>query len=455
MSRDAPALVAWGETLSRGALDERVAAATGRLRKLGFGDRARVGLWAENSVEWIVIALAVARAGGVLVPLNTRLADAEIEWQAARAGLRVVVAGNALAARAVSASRLVSFAEWRTLPGGDTAAARGHDDPAREAAILFTSGTTGRPKAAVLTRGNQVASARASGAVLPLAPGDRWLASLPFFHVGGLGIVHRCLLSGACVVVPASFSADELGRSIEEQGVTHVSVVDATLRRILEARGGRALPDRVRAVIVGGGPVSPALLDACPQALASYGLTESCAMATLVRPGAPREQRRTAGQALPGIDLRIADDGVIELRGPIVMRGYLDDPQATSAAIRDGWLRTGDLGELDADGCLRVLSRRDDLIVSGGENVYPAEIEHALREHGDVADAVVIGVPDEQWGEVPLALVQLRCAGEPDLRAFLETRLARYKLPRIVFTDEIPRLANGKPDRAGVRSRFA
>lgn len=453
MSRDAPAIVSWSETVGPGALEARVAVATGRLRSLGIRERARVGLWAENSVEWIVIALAVARAGAVLVPLNTRLADAEIDWQAARAGLRIVIAGDALAARAVSAGRLVSLAEWRTLPAGDRDPFPGHDDPARDAAILFTSGTTGRPKGAVLTRGNQVASARASGAVLPLAPGDRWLASLPFFHVGGLGIVHRCLLSGACVVVPASFSADELGRSIEEQEVTHVSVVDATLRRILEARGARALPDRVRAVVVGGGPVSPALLEACPQALASYGLTESCAMATLVRPGAPAAQRRTAGQALPGIDLRIAGDGVIELRGPIVMRGYLDDPQASAASLQDGWLRTGDLGELDADGCLRVLSRRDDLIISGGENVYPAEIEHALREHPDVADAVVIGVADATWGEVPLAVVQLRGAGSPDLRAFLEPRLARYKLPRIAFTDEIPRLANGKPDRAALRQR--
>ena len=208
----------------------------------------------------------------------------------------------------------------------------------------------------------------------------------------------------------------------------------------------------VRAVVVGGGPVSPALLDACPQALASYGLTESCAMATLVRPGAPLAQRRTAGQALPGIDLRIAPDGVIELRGPTVMRGYLDDPAATEAAIRDGWLRTGDLGELDADGCLRVLSRRDDLIISGGENVYPAEIEHALREHPEVADAVVIGVADEKWGEVPLAVVELRGPGAPDLRAFLEPRLARYKLPRVEFVAEIPRLANGKPDRVAVRT---
>jgi o-succinylbenzoate---CoA ligase len=451
MSGDAPAVVSWSETLSRGALEERIAEATGRLRTLGVRAGSRVGLWAENSVEWIVIALAVARAGAVLVPLNTRLADPEIDWQVARAALPLAVAGDALAARAVNAARLVSLAEWRTLRAGDPSPAPDRDDPARDAAIVFTSGTTGRPKGAVLTRGNQLAAARASGMALPLGPGDRWLASLPFFHVGGMGIVERCMLSGACVVLPASFSADELGRSIDEQEVTHVSVVDATLRRILEARGGRALPARVKAVVVGGGPVSAALLDACPQAMASYGLTESCAMATLVRPGAPREQRRTAGQALPGIDLRIAPDGVIELRGPTVMRGYLDDPGATAAALRDGWLRTGDLGELDATACLRVLSRRDDLILSGGENVYPAEIEHALREHPDVADAVVFGIPDEKWGEVPLAVVALRRPGEPDLRAFLERRLARYKLPRLTFVADIPRLANGKPDRAALR----
>lgn len=451
MTGEVPAIVAGGVSLSYAALEARVREATGRLRALGVADGSRVGLWAGNGVEWIVVALAVARAGAVLVPLNTRLADAEIRWQAARAGLGLVIADDALAARGTGAEREVSLAEWHTLAPGDGEPVAGHDDPSRDAAILFTSGTTGRPKGAVLTRGNQLASARASGAVLPLGPGDRWLASLPFFHVGGLGIVHRCLLAGACVVLPESFSAEALERAIADEGVTHVSVVDATLRRILEARGGRPLPASVRAVVVGGGPVSPALLEACPQAMASYGLTESCAMVTLVRPGAGGAQRRTAGQALPGVDLRIAADGVIELRGPMVMRGYLDDPEATAASLRDGWLRTGDLGELDADGCLRVLSRRDDLIVSGGENVYPAEIEHALREHPAVADAVVVGVPDEQWSEVPLAFVELRAPGEPDLRAFLEPRLARYKIPRIAFIDAIPRLANGKPDRTTLK----
>ena len=452
MNGEVPAVLAGDESVSYAALEARVREATGKLRALGVAEGARVGLWAGNAIEWIVIALAVPRAGAVLVPLNARLADAEVRWQAARAGLRLVIAEDALAARATGAERQVCFAEWRSLAPGNGDPAPGHDDPSRDAAILFTSGTTGRPKGAVLARGNQLASARASGAVLPLAPGDRWLASLPFFHVGGLGIVHRCLLAGATVVLPSAFGAEALARAIEGHAVTHVSVVDATLRRILEAQGGRPLPPSVRAVVVGGGPVSPALLAACPQAMASYGLTESCAMATLVRPGAGEAQRRTAGQALPGVDLRIGSDGVIELRGPMVMRGYLDDPEATAASLRDGWLRTGDLGELDDDGCLRVLSRRDDLIISGGENVYPAEIEHALREHPAVADAVVVGVPDEQWGEAALAFVELRAPGEPDLRAYLAPRLARYKIPRIAFIDAIPRLANGKPDRAALKS---
>ncbi len=444
------AIVAGGETVTYAQLEDRVATATGRLRTLGVGSGTRVGLWAENSPEWMVIALAVARAGGVLVPLNTRLANPEIEWQVARAALPVVIASDALAARGIAAGRVVPLAEWHSLASGDRTPAAGHDDPAREAAIVFTSGTTGRPKGAVLTRGNELASARASAQVLPLAPGDRWLASLPFFHVGGLGIIQRCVLAGACVVLPDSFAAEDLERAIVSAAVTHLSVVDATLRRILEARGGRVLPAHVRAVVVGGGPVSAALLDACPQALATYGLTETCSMVTLVRPDSPVAQRRTAGRPLPGIELRIAADGVIEVRGPVVMRGYLDDPVATQAALQDGWLRTGDLGEIDAGGNLRVLSRRDDLIISGGENVYPAEVEHALREHPDVADAVVVGIPDEQWGEVPLAFVELRAPGAPDLDAFLAPRLARYKRPRIRFVAAIPRLANGKPDRAAI-----
>jgi len=454
MNPDAPALVAGSECLDYRDLAVRVATATGRLRALGVAAGDRVGLWSANSVDWIVACLAVERSGAVLVPLNARLADPEIEWQLGLSRPKIALASDELAARAPRGTRWVAFDEWRRIEPGETGAAPQAKDPSRDAAVVFTSGTTGRPKGAVITRANRIASARAAAAVLPLARGDRWLASLPFFHVGGLGILERCLGAGACVELPASFSAGDLAQALEHSPVTHLSVVDATLRRLLEGRGGHGLPDRVKAAVVGGGPVSPALVEACPQAIATYGLTESCAMVTLVRPGADHDERLTAGRALPGIDVRIGDDGVIEVKGAVVMRGYLDDEAATAEVIRDGWLRTGDLGEIDERGNLRVLARRSDLIVSGGENVYPAEIEQALLAHPDVADALVVGVPDARWGEVPLALVVARGPGEPDLHAFLETRLARYKLPRIAFEPGIPRLANGKPDRAAVRARY-
>jgi O-succinylbenzoic acid--CoA ligase len=210
----------------------------------------------------------------------------------------------------------------------------------------------------------------------------------------------------------------------------------------------------LRAIVVGGGTVSEGTLDSCPQALASYGLTESCSMATLVPPGASERVRRSAGHPLPGIDVRIAAGGRIEIRGEVVMRGYLDDPEGTREALRDGWLRTGDIGEIDEDGSLRVLARREDLIVSGGENVYPAEIEAVLRAHPDVIDAVVIGLPDPEWGEVPLALVVQRSPETTDILSFLRKRLAGFKIPRVVPVEAIPLLPNGKPDRVSIRSRY-
>jgi acyl-CoA synthetase (AMP-forming)/AMP-acid ligase II len=177
-------------------------------------------------------------------------------------------------------------------------------------------------------------------------------------------------------------------------------------------------------------------------------------MATLVPPGASDHGRRSAGLPLPGIDVRIATDGRIEIRGEVVMRGYLDDPAGTREAFREGWLRTGDIGEIDEDGSLRVLARREDLIVSGGENVYPAEIEGILRAHPDVIDAVVIGIPDPEWGEVPLALVVQRSRGATEILSFLRERLAGFKIPRIVPVEAIPLLPNGKPDRVSIRSRY-
>ncbi len=451
MSAGDPAFIAGEEVVSHAAFEARVAQATGKPRALGVkpGERGPRGRPAIR-----VGRHRAGRAAGRGRPgtLNTRLADPEIAWQLDKARVSLVIAGEEFADRPIAGRPCVSWRHWLAARVGVTDPVEGHDDPARDGAILFTSGTTGGPRARCCGGGNLVSSARASAMVLPLSPGDRWLASLPFFHVGGLGILVRCALAGACVVLPRSFSAADLAAAIDTEAITHASLVEATLRRVLESRGGRPLPATLRAAVIGGGRWVHLLRD-CPQALASYGLTESCAMVALERPGEPRVPG-TSGRALPGVELRIADDGVIEVRGSMVMRGYLDDEAASAAVLREGWLRTGDLGELDAGGQLRVLSRREDLIVSGGENVYPAEIAQALAEHPAVAESVVFGVPDATWGEVPLAVVVLRAPGEPDLRAFLEARLARYKLPRIVLATEIPHLANGKPDRAAVRARI-
>ncbi len=455
MSGSAPAFIAGGETVTYETLEERVRASATGLRALGVRPGDRVALRAANGPDWIVLAHAIWRAAGTIVPLSTRLTPSETADPLARARGRLLLADAPLPSMRPSGPRIVPLDALRgARPSPDPRPPRDSDDLDRERTVLFTSGTSGQPKGTILTWRNHVASARASAAFLPLGPGDRWLASLPFFHIGGLNIIHRCALSGACVILPDSLAAEDLNRAIDGEGVTHASFVETLLRRVLAAREGRAFPAALRAIVVGGGAVSKGTLDACPQALASYGLTESCSMATLVPPGAPEGVRRTSGLPLPGIEVRIAADGRIEIRGEVVMRGYLDDAIATREALRDGWLRTGDIGEIDDAGALRVLARREDLIVSGGENIYPAEIEGVLRGHPDVMDAVVIGIPDPEWGEVPLALVVGRSRATAGILPFLRERLAGYKIPRIVGVDSIPLLPNGKPDRAALRARY-
>jgi O-succinylbenzoic acid--CoA ligase len=262
-------------------------------------------------------------------------------------------------------------------------------------------------------------------------------------------------------VVHRRFDAGAVNSAIDREGVTLISVVETMLRRILEDRKDRPFPVTLRAAVVGGGPVAADLLARCPQAIATYGLTETCSMVTLASLETPPRARSGAGRPLPGIEIEIIDEagrsvtsgetGLIAVRGPVVMRGYLG-----AAPLREGdWFVTGDLGRFDGEGNLHVAGRREEMIVSGGENVYPAEIEEALLQHPGVSEAVVTGIPDQEWGEAPIALVVPREAGlsADDLIAFLQSRLARYKIPRIRFGGEIPRLANGKPDRAAIISR--
>ena len=338
----------------------------------------------------------------------------------------------------------------------DTAARAGPLPHPDAAAVIFTSGTTGTPRGAVLTRAALEASAAASAANLGWQADDRWLLCMPIAHVGGLSIVTRCLIARRCVVVQTKFDARRLPATIAERRVTLASLVPTMLARVMDANPSWRPPAHFRALLVGGAAAPAALLRrAIAQGiplLPSYGLTESCAQIVAAPYAARHDPSEFAsGLPLPGVEVRIAD-GRIEVRGPMLMAGYWDAP----APAPDAWFDTGDLGEIDARGCLHVHARRTDLIVTGGENVYPAEVERALEALPGIRAAGVFGIASDEWGqEVAAALVAAPPLPDGDLAARIALCLAPHKRPRhVCYVAELPHSAGGKLDRAAL-ARFA
>jgi o-succinylbenzoate---CoA ligase len=379
---------------------------------------------------------ALMRLGAVLVPINTRLTPREVEWQCRDADMAMVLEDVDALVRAAPAEPF-------------------HREFDLEAphAIVYTSGTTGRPKGAVLTYGNHWWSATASALNLGLHVDDSWLACMPLFHVGGLAILLRSVLYGIPVVLHERFDAAAVNEAIG-RGVTIVSVVSTMLERMLAQRGARPFPSTLRVVLLGGGPAPLPLLERALElgapVVQSYGLTETASQVATLSPEDIRRKVGSAGKPLFGMQVRIADDGEILVRGPSVSPGYLHAPP------HGDWFATGDLGSLDEEGYLYVLDRREDLIISGGENVYPAEVEAALLGHPGVVDAGVFGVPDAEWGSTVAAAVVVSAPMEPDaLIAFCRAHLASYKVPRqLEIVEVLPRNASGKLLRRELRERF-
>ena len=422
---------------------------------------------------------ATARLGAILVPLNTRLKGPELMRQMKDSEPSLLVYDEtqrekaAAIAAAAPDSRYFSLAE---VSDGAVPAPATEPDPTADLVdlgavhtILYTSGTSGTPKGTMLTFGNHWWSAVGSALNLGLNPNDRWLACLPLFHVGGLAILMRSVIYGITVVLQDRFDAQEVNRAIDEESVTIVSVVATMLHRMLEEREDQPYPPSLRCVLVGGGPVPRDLLEECARravpVVQTYGLTEASSQVTTLAPEDAPLKLGAAGKPLFPTEVRIEGEdartlppgeaGQIVVRGPTVTAGYFRLPRETQEALRGGWLHTGDIGYLDDHGYVYVLDRRDDLIVSGGENVYPAEVEEALRSHPDVLDASVIGLPDEVWGQRVVAAVTLRQGtrvGEDELIAFCRSHLAPYKAPgEIRSVGELPRTASGKLLRRALR----
>ena len=460
--------------LSFEALADLSLRGAGRLRRWGVQSGDLVAVLLENGLDFVQLVHAVSLCGARFLPLNTRLTSEELVTQLRVSQATHLIHGSGdLAERARATSQELPALESAPFEDGSlqVSADRGHTAPLSERidlgdvfAVLFTSGTSAAPKGVCLTHGNLQASAFAAALHLELRREDWWLACLPLFHIGGLSILMRNALLGSPVLIHERFDPDWVSAAIDE-GISHVSLVPTMLGRLLDVRAERPAPASLRGILLGGAAAPPRLLERARElgfsVLPSYGLTEACSQVATRAPGDPETSADPVGgvgRALFGTEIRIADtrgrplppgrEGEILVRGPTVMAGYLHDGDGTSRALQDGWLRTGDVGALDSTGRLRMLDRRADLIVSGGENVSPAEVEAVLREHPDVADIGVAGLPDLDLGSrvaawiIPRAGVQCRAE---DLGRFCRRRLAGFKVPKeFHFTDALPRNSSGK-----------
>jgi len=492
------AVVAGAQRLTFADLDRRATGLAQRLAGLGVAAGDRVAVLLRNGPAYAETAFALARLGAVMVPLNARLAAPELAWQLADSGARWLISEEGLATRARQAAAGTGVQHDPQDPAGMVrgAGASGHaggtqtpgaphlllvEALAREPAadvqvrdrmdlsqvqgIVYTSATTGRPKGAQLTFGNHWWNAAGSALHLGVRRDDAWLAVLPFYHVGGLALLWRCVLYGMPLVVHDGFDADAANRAIDAGEVTMVSVVATMLQRMLDARAHRPFPPSLRCVLLGGGPAGDDLLERCAAlgvpVAPTYGLTEAASQVATLPPEEFARKRKAAGRPLFPVELRVearpGEVGEILVRGPTVMVGYWNRPEETARVLRDGWLHTGDLGYLDAEGDLVVVDRRDDLIVTGGENVYPSEVEAVLRAHPAVTDAGVFGMPDPEWGQAVAAAVVARPGARVDaaaLQAFCAARLARFKVPRRIWVvGDLPRSNGGKLLRRALSAR--
>ena len=400
-------------------LDAEASACARRLAALGVRAGDRVATTLAPGLALAALIHAAPRLGAALVPLNTRLAESELREQARMAGARLSVA-EPLAGAESDTALLTEL------------------DPAAVHSVLFTSGTSGRAKAVELTVGNHAASAAASAANLGSLEEDRWLCVLPLFHVGGLAIVLRAAIGATTVVLHDGFHAERVLAELGGGDVTLVSLVPTMLHRLRDA--GLGATPGLRAILLGGGPIPAGLVGWAREAglpvAPTYGMTETASQIVTVPPAEALRGAR-AGQPLEGVELRVAPDGEILVRGPMV---------APATVARDGWLHTGDLGALDESGRLSVAGRKGDVIVTGGENVMAAEVEEALRSHPAVADAGVVGAPDDEWGERVVAFVVLReAATDVELLAHCRSRVAAFKVPKEIHREAaLPRSPLGK-----------
>ncbi len=478
--------------LTYAELDARSDRLANALRDDGLEKGERVGLLLPNSAEFMEAYFALAKAGAVVVPLNWRLVADELEFILHDSGTRRLIYGDEFldtVAELQARGERTPVRQWLQVAGSrelpyfaeayETFRDRGSElamepDAADDDMlyIMYTSGTTGLPKGVVHTHSSAIWAILTIAATAEYQAGDRYLAALPMFHVGALTPLAVNVYRGATSVVMRSFEPRLAWQLIEREKVSTGLMVPAMLNFMLGVEDRQRFDyGSVRWIMTGAAPVPVALTERYAEmgisVLQVYGLTESCGPACVMDSGNAARKPGSTGKAFFHTEVRIANEagdpclpgeaGEVLVRGPHVMREYWNRPDATAETIRGGWLHTGDVGVMDDEGFVYIQDRIKDMIISGGENVYPAEVEGVMMSHPEVVEAAVIGVSSEKWGEAALAVVVRRndALTAADVMEYCRTRLAGYKRPQVVeFVDEIPRNPSGKILKRVLRERF-
>jgi acyl-CoA synthetase (AMP-forming)/AMP-acid ligase II len=470
-----------GREISYAELDRDVDAVAARLRMRGVSSGDRIAYLGPNCPELLELLFGCARVGAIFVPLNNRMPPAELRVFVEATRPQVFVAEQGFRRPALDSvgdlgrERVWTFQAGDGLPRDRRSADGAPTEPVADAAapvlILFTSGTTGRPKGATFTHQNVTFNALNVITAFGLSAADQILTVVPMFHVGGLGILTLPgLCAGATITIHREFEPGHMLDEIERQRIGMLACVPAmTLTLAAHRAWSRADLSSVRVVVTGSTNVPRTAIEPWQRkgvsVVQGYGGTESWPIATTMPPGGPEEAAFTAGKPVLTGQIRIVDEfgeevhagrpGEVWIRGPAVMRDYWENEPATRQAFSAGWLRTGDLGLIDQGGYVHIVGRIKDVIIVGGSNVYPSDLEAVLDACAEIREAAVIGRPDEQLGEVPVAYVvptRGRALTPRHVMGLLEHRLATYKHPReVVFLDALPRNWHGKVDRTRLR----
>lgn len=436
---DSPAIFSSGGTLSYSEFSNQVGRTACRLIESGIESGDQVALLGQNSQQFVVALMALLRIGAVSVPLNFRVPPDELIFRLKEIHCRKIL-------------RSTAYESW-PFDGFDTLpleALTDFDAPFsnteiahpfsldQEATVIFTSGSTSAPKAALHKFRSHYFNALGSNENIRLAPSDSWLLSLPLFHVGGFSILIRAALSGAATAIPAA--SETIQDALARFPVTHLSLVATQLYRLLQDEQATVRLRKLKAILLGGSDMPDGLIEKALElglpVFTSYGLTEMASQVTTTQPASDRQTLKTSGRLLNFRQLKIAPDGEILVKGEALFSGYFRRDGLEQPFDSEGWYHTRDKGYVDENGFLHVEGRTDNLFISGGENIQPEEVEQQLCSHPDIEQAVVVPYPHPEFGERPAAFLQMRAGkllDEESVKTFLTKRIARYKIPDYFF----------------------